>query len=77
MKLLFNLITYSGILAAILLVITFIYGIAHLNYEVHEHLGVLTLIAGLTHGGLIGLRKYFINKKTKQRIDAQPPSKAA
>ena len=50
---LYNLIAYSGIAAIVFLFATFIFGIARLNYEVHEKLAITTIVLALLHGGLI------------------------
>lgn len=50
---LYNLITYSGMAAGVLLVITAGLGIGGFNVEVHEGFGIATLCVGGLHGGLI------------------------
>ena len=53
MRVLYNLITYSGIAAIVFLIATFIFGIARLNFEVHEKLAIATIVFAAIHGGLI------------------------
>lgn len=50
---LYKIINYCGIMAVILLCATFIFGIAKLDREVHEHLAIATMVFALLHGGLI------------------------
>jgi hypothetical protein len=58
---LYRAIKYTGIAAAALLVATAATGLAHVDVEVHEHLGIATLAVGLLHGGLV----IFRNMKNK------------
>jgi hypothetical protein len=53
MRTLYNLIIYSGVVAVILLVATFVLGITELNFKLHKILGVLTFIFAMLHGTLV------------------------
>ena len=66
MKILYKLIIYSGVAAAIFLVVTFVLGITKFDIEMHEAFGVATLALGLIHGGLIAYQK--IKIKSSQRL---------
>lgn len=63
---LYRMIQYTGIAAVVLLVATAATGLARIDVEVHEHLGIATLAVGLLHGGLVIYRN--IKNKAAAKI---------
>jgi len=60
---LYKMIQYTGIAAVVLLVSTAVTGLARVDVEVHEHLGIATVAVGLLHGGLV----IYKNMKNKSK----------
>jgi len=57
------MIKYTGIAAIVLLVSAAVTGLARVDVEVHEHLGIAAVAVGLLHGGLVIYR----NMKNKSK----------
>ena len=63
---LYNMIKLSGVAAVVLLVATAVTGLARVDVEVHEHLGIATLAIGLLHGGMVMYRNIKIKVAQKK-----------
>jgi len=63
---LYNMIKLSGAAAVMLLIATAVTGLARVNVEVHEHLGIATLAIGLLHGGMVIYRNMKIRAVQKK-----------
>ena len=61
---LYKMIQYSGMAAGALLVATAATGLARVDIEVHEHLGMATLAVGSLHGSLVIYRNMKNKAKT-------------
>jgi hypothetical protein len=60
------MIQYTGIAAVVLLIATAVTGLARVDVEVHEHLGIATLAIGLLHGGMVIYRNMKIKAMQKK-----------
>ncbi|MBN1526463.1 MAG: hypothetical protein JW919_02615 [Candidatus Omnitrophica bacterium] len=65
MKIVYRLIIYSGIAAALCLVVTFVLGITKSDIEMHEAFGIATLALGITHAGLVVYKNLRIKASQK------------
>ncbi|MFA5499501.1 MAG: hypothetical protein WC404_00300 [Candidatus Omnitrophota bacterium] len=63
---LYKMIQYTGIAAVVLLIATAVTGLARVDVEVHEHLGIATLAIGLLHGGMVIYRNMKIKAMQKK-----------
>lgn len=50
---LYSMINYAGIIAIILLALTFVFGIFNLDYQIHKKLAIATVSFADVHGALI------------------------
>ena len=64
---LYKYIIYSGVLAFIFMVVTFIAVISGLDFRIHKIAGILAVIFACLHTGLIIYRSFRIKKSSSPR----------
>jgi hypothetical protein len=63
---LYSLIGYSGASAFVMLVITVVLGITHINFTLHKIAGILTCVFALLHLGLVMYKNIKFKSPKKQ-----------